>query len=455
MRLLFIAEDPAYTVGGISRYAVPVAAELARRGHSVDYLYSGGFSGHYDWRFRRRWETEAQDGVGYHRLVNPRSIGIHMGHPELDVACDDSRWIAERAESVQPDVIHIHSLLGIPFETIPRLAALAPVVFSFHDYGLICQRRVLLQPGGKVSETYADQSDCAWCVDAVDPKRYRLQARLRRTPWSAAIRLVHAFERISGRDLSMTREKSGVPASPADAAAPYRRRLAAGIGAVNANAARVIAVSRAVRDVLVRAGVANELVHVMHIGSGSADQLTRLPLPSANNGGKVTFLYLGQLGGHKGVHVLIDAAARLDPPPRVIVTGESYDRPYGEKMRRLAPASVEFSGPYGASDLPRLLGEADVVVAPVITPDTSPQVVLEALAAGRPVVGSRIGGIPDFVTDGVNGRLFAAGDAAELARIMDEMMDPALVARLASEARNHKRVDQHVEELETLYADLG
>jgi glycosyltransferase involved in cell wall biosynthesis len=451
VRLLIISEDPGPNGGGIPGYTVPLAEALASRGHEVDYLYSGGYTGEYDWFFARRWRTFERGRVRYHCLVNARSIGLHMGRPDLDVVCDDSRWIARRAHDLKADVIHVHSLVGLPLETIPALASVAPVVFSFHDYALVCQRRVLVRPGAGLSRRYQQQSDCPSCVEPIDPARYRLRARLRRTPAAAGIRVLYALERASGRDISIS-TNGAAPAR--DAAEPYRRRLREGVAAVNNHAARVLAVSHAVHRVLTSVGVSRSLAQVMHIGSSSADGLARLPLPSAA-GKDVTFLSLGSPVSNKGVHVLLEAVGRLSPPPRLIVTGSAFVPEWEEHLRALASPSVEFYGQYSQADLPHILGMADVVVAPAIGPDTSPQAVLEALAAGRPVIGSHIGGIPDFVRDGVNGRLFKPGDVVELARIMDELRDPTLVARLAAEARKHKRLDEHVDELETLYADLS
>jgi len=448
-----LAEDPVYLEGGIPRYAVPVAEEFAQRGNDVDYLYSGGYTGHYDWLFQRRWKAYEREDVRYHRLVNAKSIGVHKGRPLLDVVCDDSDWIARRARSLRPDVIHIHSLVGVPFETISKLAQVAPLIFSFHDFGLICQRRVLYNRNGQPSQTYAQQSECASCVERVNPPLYRLRARLRRTPKGSALRLIHAFERAT--EIEVTVSVNGNRALVADesAAEPFRARLAAGIGAVNAHAGKVLAVSHSVREVLSRVGIDESLIEVMHIGSSSAERLERLPLPSARSQ-RVTFLFLGALVGNKGPHILLEAASRIDPPPRIILTGNAYNPTFEARLRDLAPSSAEFVGPYQPVELPRVLGAADVVVAPAMAPDTSPQVVLEALAAGRPVIGSRIGGIPDFVKDGVNGRLFEPGDVATLARLLEELADPEEVARLARNAKHQKPVADHIDELEEVYAGL-
>ena len=74
-----------------------------------------------------------------------------------------------------------------------------------------------------------------------------------------------------------------------------------------------------------------------------------------------------------------------------------------------------------------------VGVVPSITPETFGLVALEAMAAGVPVVASRVGGLPDVVADGETGILVAAGDAAELSAALEALIsDVALRQRLGS-----------------------
>jgi glycosyltransferase involved in cell wall biosynthesis len=89
-----------------------------------------------------------------------------------------------------------------------------------------------------------------------------------------------------------------------------------------------------------------------------------------------------------------------------------------------------------------------------------PMSLLEAMAAGLPVVSTAVGGIPDVVTDGVNGLLFNPGDTATLARLLRRLMrDPEFSRRIALAARETARLrfgaDRVIAQLEDLYAGLG
>ncbi|HLU39385.1 MAG TPA: glycosyltransferase, partial [Planctomycetota bacterium] len=105
---------------------------------------------------------------------------------------------------------------------------------------------------------------------------------------------------------------------------------------------------------------------------------------------------------------------------------------------------------------PRLLALVDVVVVPSVWDDCAPLVVAEALAARAPVVGSRIGGIPDFVRDGENGLLFAPGDATDLARCLRAFADdPGLLGRLQRGIAPPPGFGGYVDAVRAVYAEVA
>jgi glycosyltransferase involved in cell wall biosynthesis len=132
--------------------------------------------------------------------------------------------------------------------------------------------------------------------------------------------------------------------------------------------------------------------------------------------------------------VLLDAAARWqdrDPVPLVAIAGEG---PLVAPLRaraRAAGLDTAFLGQRG--DVPALLAAADVVVVPSEW-EGQPLVVQEALRAGRPIVASRVGGIPDLTGDD-GALLIPPGDPGELAAaVLAVLDDPGLAARLAAAA---------------------
>ena len=136
-------------------------------------------------------------------------------------------------------------------------------------------------------------------------------------------------------------------------------------------------------------------------------------------------VFAGRVVAPKGVDVLLRAASDVDG--EFVICGDGTRL---EPMRRLArrlklEQRVRFTGWLDAEDLAQELADASVVVMPSLWPEPFGLVGIEALAAGRPVVASSTGGIPDWLEDGVSGLCVAPGDPGALARALNELLaDP-------------------------------
>ena len=107
------------------------------------------------------------------------------------------------------------------------------------------------------------------------------------------------------------------------------------------------------------------------------------------------------------------------------------------------------------TESPRIYSQIDVLVVPSLWPENSPLVIHEAFMAGVPVVGARMGGIVDLVTDQVNGLLYDASSPAALAAALRQLIDdPARVTALGSAAPPVKTVEQDAREWDGVYERL-
>jgi glycosyltransferase involved in cell wall biosynthesis len=133
-------------------------------------------------------------------------------------------------------------------------------------------------------------------------------------------------------------------------------------------------------------------------------------------------VYAGVLAPIKGVHVLLDALARVNRRrgrTTLWLMGADLNRAYAESLRRQAARLglgevVSFLGPLSPAAVATRLASATLLALPSLS-EGLPRVLLEAMAAGRPVIASRVGGIPEIVEDGVTGFLVPPGDDAALA----------------------------------------
>jgi glycosyltransferase involved in cell wall biosynthesis len=151
-------------------------------------------------------------------------------------------------------------------------------------------------------------------------------------------------------------------------------------------------------------------------------------------------LGLGRLVEKKGFSYLVEAAARTGGV-EVVIAGEGDLRGALTEQARALHAPVRLVGALDRETMAGALSEADVVVVPSVVDragnvDGLPNALLEALASGRPVVASRVAGIPDVVEDGVNGVLVPERDAGALAQALRRLArEPETRERLGREAR--------------------
>jgi phosphatidyl-myo-inositol dimannoside synthase len=156
--------------------------------------------------------------------------------------------------------------------------------------------------------------------------------------------------------------------------------------------------------------------------------------------GTTLVVALGRLVEKKGFAYLIDAAARV-PGLHVALAGDGDLRAELEARVAVTGAPVRLVGALDREAVGAAFAAADIVVVPSVVDragnvDGLPNVLLEAMAAGRAVIASRVAGIPDVVTDGVDGVLVEEKDAAGLAAALARLAgDPALRKRLGTTAR--------------------
>jgi glycosyltransferase involved in cell wall biosynthesis len=220
-------------------------------------------------------------------------------------------------------------------------------------------------------------------------------------------------------------------------------------------AACVVAVSERWRAWLVHASANPNIVCIPNP--------VRAEIGPARRGRRNVVLFLGRIEAAKGIPELIEALSglRADVPDAELVcagAGE-VEAAAGQAERLGIGDAVRFPGWLGEAEKRAWLRRAGVFVLPSHA-EGLPMGLLEAMAAGLPVVASAVGGIPDVVKDGVNGLLVAPGDAAALERALRRLLrDPRLAAALGAagreSVREHHACERVVAQLGQVYAGLG
>ena len=156
-------------------------------------------------------------------------------------------------------------------------------------------------------------------------------------------------------------------------------------------------------------------------------------------------LFVGRLVEHKNLPRLLDAFARLAPGRpglRLLLVGSGPLGPSLMAQTRQLGLSGQVLMLGERDDVPALMAAADIVVAPSLREGLS-NVILEAMALGRPVVATRVGGTPEAIDDGEHGLLVDPLDTGALAAALARLIDDASLRRQLGEAARNKVLERY------------
>jgi glycosyltransferase involved in cell wall biosynthesis len=343
---------------------------------------------------------------------------------------------------LKPRVVHLHSFTaevsGLLVDAVRDIGA--KTVLSFHIPGVSCARGTMLYMGETPCDGRLDVRRCAACVIAAGGRS--------RTIARAMASLPHA----------VTRRLDGIARGPL-AALRLPPLIAARIDrfhSVTKKVGRIVAVSVWVADVLRVNGVPESKIVLCRYGAVSSPKL----VARGEGGGSLRLKYFGRLAALKGIDIVIDAMRQVsDARVRFDIHGVRNAGAEREVDRLIALAGTDeriaLHPPVPHDAVIDTMSACDFVAVPSRWLETGPLVALEAFAAGVPVLGSRIGGLPELVTSGVDGVLIAPNTSkAWAAEISALARDPVRVARLRAGVRPPRTTEDVAREMAALYAQL-
>lgn len=339
-------------------------------------------------------------------------------------------WFDAYLRRESPDLAHLQAgyLIGIaPLER--AVAAGIPTILTLHDFWFLCPRITLQRGDGSICAAIPDDpAGCAWC-DSLQQRRFRYLQR------ASAGRI----EPMARRLLDDAGQRH----------AQRRARLQAALTLPDA----VIAPSRFLARQFAPY-VPSDRLHVCRYGL-DLQHFQRHAIRRFASGLRIGFV--GQIAPHKGVHLLIEAFRQLrtaEDATLHIYGDLEQDPRYTERLRRLAGSDprIQLHGRVENARIATALGELDITVAPSQWYENSPLTIMEAHAAGTPVVTAALGGMAELVTHEVDGLHFAPHSSADLARQLQRLIDePDLLPRLRAGVRPPRSIDDEMAQLVRLY----
>ncbi|MDR0574361.1 MAG: glycosyltransferase family 4 protein [Tannerella sp.] len=260
----------------------------------------------------------------------------------------------------KPDVVHLHNIHSYISPLVAQMAHKRGIrtVWTLHDYKLICPSYSCLR-NGKI------------CEDCFRNKYRVFTGKCMKNSYIASL--------LAWMEACFWNMKK-----------------------LSAMTDKFISPSHFLKTKMTEAGYAAEQIEVLH------NFMPEKPAPPT--GKENYYCYVGRLSTEKGVDTLLEAAEQLPYPLKVIGGGPLLD----SYQKKYASAPIEFLGHIQPEKLYPIVQKARILVLPSGCYENNPFSIIEALCLGTPVVGSRIGGIPELIKEGENGLLFRPGDVADL-----------------------------------------
>jgi glycosyltransferase involved in cell wall biosynthesis len=390
--------------------------------------------------------TYEHAGLPVHRFatdMRPR-LDLAYGVPD-EIAAEGFRTIIDQA---RPDIVHLHARTAAVSERLVDVAhaAGARVVFTYHTPTASCVRGTMLLFGETPCDGVIETKRCMACALAASGMPKPLARTMATVPGSFYARAAA----ITGQSNALSQLR--IPSLIASG----RRRFLDFIGKVD----HVVAVSQWVSEVLRRNTVPVAKITLSRQGISAPPQISR-PTVLREQAGPLKIAYFGRLDHTKGPDLLARALKKI---PATLVQVDIF------AIRQAAgPDRIHDWLAAQAQQDPRLslrpaiapdsvigvMADYDLIAVPSRWLETGPLVVLEAFAAGVPVLGANLGGIAELVHDGVDGILVAPDDAAAWAAMIrllaeDQHVIEALRARIAPP----RTMDAAADDMATLYARI-
>ena len=431
LHVLYVVHGfPPDTWAGTEVYTLELAREMQRRGHRVTVLArTPGQPGEEDFSLHE----DDFEGLRVWRWVH------RLDHRRLSESYDQPRAVPAFREVVlreRPDLVHFQHLIHTSVDLVDEARRLGlPTVMHCHDYWSLCARVQFIRPDGVRCEQNMG-SGCFACVTGHHLERIERLAELDRRAPGLVAGAARLLRKPGYADLQARREL--VPA--AYAAADLR-----------------ISPSRFLRKKLLASGAFDPHTFVYSDNGLRSDHVRALakePDPS----GRVRFGFVGSLVWYKGGEVLLEAMRELRGAPAVLHVHGAFTPESDEHHARLAELAgdnVVFHGRFDNERLAEIYAELDVLVVPSLWWENSPITIHEAHLLRTPVVTSGIGGMAEYVRDGIDGLHFPVGDAGALARVLRRFVaEPGLVDELSREFPRVKTIEENARETEYRYRAL-
>ena len=391
--------------GGITNYVRIVAEDQYRKGNEVSVI-----CGMDD-------ENFSYEIFQYKSKIIPRRIQKLEDKKSLKI-------IEDYLKRKKFDIIHIHMALDIDWDLYSILEPYHYII-SLHDYFFLCPRIKMVSYDNTVCFKY-NRDKCKHCVS-----------------WFNTHRILNGIEYRIGKYCGI--QSFRLPNIPQKMTTTRFNKFKK----LLERADYLLPVSKRVQEIYQQSGIYGNY-KVMHIGNISADQFKE-EFQFDHSNRKIRIAMMGAVSYLKGADEFIKF--------RNLLPVEKFDLVFygrsNEYKVKFQECGIIDNGPYNQTDLNNILQNVDLGCVLSVWEDNGPQVVMEFLNNHVPVIGTKMGGIPDFVNDN-NGYLYNPYDEKELISVVEKIKSLTIedVYYLKKCISRTKTTSDHGNELMALYKSI-
>lgn len=348
-------------------------------------------------------------------------------------------------EDQRPDLLHVHAFTSAVSLQIVQAAKKCgiPVIFTYHTPTVTCQRGTLMHWGNLVCDGHLSVQRCTACtlhgkgmshsasriLSGIPPSVGQIvgQMGLQGGPWTA----LRMSELVALRHASI-------------------RQLLHKVD-------HIIAVCDWIQALLILNDVPADKITVSRHGIAHQKNGYKKIKRCDNECGLIKMVFLGRLDPTKGIDMVLKALQALPEAPLqfdIYGIAQPGSEAYVQSLQQCIACDlrIRLMQPVPEEQILELLASYDFLVVPSQLLETGPLVVLEAFAAGIPVIGSRLGGIAEWIQHGVNGLLVEAASEKAWVQTLKALIDqPALMTQLAKNVGQPRSIQQVASEMLALY----
>jgi glycosyltransferase involved in cell wall biosynthesis len=393
-----------YHKGGAETVFFDTAELLKKKGHELVF-----FSMKHPKNIRTEYEKYFVSETDYEKPGIGDSLRASMN---ILYSFEAKNRLEKLLQEEKPDIAHLHNIYHQISPSILHSLKKnkVPVVMTLHDYKLVCGSYALIA-GGKICEACKGRKyyNCfiKRCV-----KQSRLKSLLSTLEMYFHHRVLHVYRRVDA----------------------------------------FISPSQFLKYKIEEMGFRGRIEYLPNFVEKEKYQ------PEAYTPGR-SIAYFGRISKEKGISTLIDAVHGLDLNLKIIGDGPIKDELFRRVEVRHQP-NVQFLGYKNGADLVKEINSCQFVVLPSEWYENNPRSILEAFALGKPVIGSRVGGIPELIREGETGYVFAMGDPLELKKTILRLINsPEDIRRMGRNAmvvaESEFTASKHYERLMEIYKSIS